>query len=379
MAWNKKRLGDFIEESTVRNTDSKLGRNKVVGLSTQKKIIDTKADLTGVKLSSYKLLFPGQFAYVPDTSRRGDKVSLAYNTTKTTYLVSSITTVFNVVKTSVLLPDYLYMFFNRPEFDRYARFNSWGSARESFSWEDMCDTVISLPPVEIQQKYVNIYRGIQNNYTVLSRKTEQLQRACICCMKSLIKSVPKRAIGEFLEQTNITNENLDYGIDDVRGISTSKEFIPTKANLTGVSLNNYKIVNPGKFAYVPDTSRRGNKISLTYNNTPQSFLVSSITNVFEVKNEKKKELLPDYLFLFLRRPEFDRYARYNSWGSAREVISWEDLGRLEIPVPSIDVQQSLVNLFKAFSKTRALSERLDKILKVICPILVRGAISEVQH
>lgn len=378
MTLSKVRIGDFVKKYGKKCGIPNLTVNDVSGISKYKEFF-TPSRQVGADTSDYKIVPPGFYACNLMHVGRDIVLPVAVNRTNQDLIVTKAYTVFCISSEKYILSDYFYMLLNSIERDRFFWFHTDSSIRGDLDWQVFCNLEFELPKIEIQQKYVNIYRGIQNNYTVLSRKTEQLQRACICCMKSLIKSVPKRAIGEFLEQTNITNENLDYGIDDVRGISTSKEFIPTKADLTGVSLNNYKIVNPGKFAYVPDTSRRGDKISLTYNNTPQSYLVSSITNVFEVKNEKKKELLPDYLFLFLRRPEFDRYARYNSWGSAREVISWEDLGRLEIPIPTIDVQQSLVNLFKAFSKTRALSERLDKILKVICPILVRGAISEGQH
>ena len=114
MALNKTKLGMYIKQSDARNSEDKYGEDSVVGISTQKQMITTKADLSGVSLSSYKIFAPGQFAYVPDTSRRGDKVSLAYNTTKETYLVSSITVVFHVTDTEHLLSDYLFMYFNRP-------------------------------------------------------------------------------------------------------------------------------------------------------------------------------------------------------------------------------------------------------------------------
>ena len=146
------KLGKYIEPSDLRNSDGQFGEETVVGLSTQKQMITTKADLTGVSLNNYKLFPPGYFAYVPDTSRRGDKMSLAYNNTDNTFLVSSISVVFGVSDEDQLCADYLYMYFNRPEFDRYARFNSWGSARETFSWEDMCDMDIFLPAIDIQKK-----------------------------------------------------------------------------------------------------------------------------------------------------------------------------------------------------------------------------------
>jgi type I restriction enzyme S subunit len=157
------KLGKYIEQSDLRNVDNVLDESAVVGLSTAKQIITTKADLDGVTLTSYKLLPPHHFAYVPDTSRRGDKMSLGYNTTKFTYLVSSISVVFRVFDTENLNSDYLYMYFNRSEFDRYARFHSWGSAREAFSWDDMCDILINLPPEPIQKKFADTYMAIMNN------------------------------------------------------------------------------------------------------------------------------------------------------------------------------------------------------------------------
>ncbi|MBQ4470057.1 MAG: hypothetical protein II917_07970, partial [Synergistaceae bacterium] len=134
MGLSEYRLGELIELNDTRNDDNLFDESSVVGLSTQKEIITTKADLLGVTLKPYKLFRPRTFAYVPDTSRRGDKISLAYNTTDEIYIVSSISVVFSVNRPDILLSDYLFMYFNRPEFDRYARFNSWGSARETFSW-----------------------------------------------------------------------------------------------------------------------------------------------------------------------------------------------------------------------------------------------------
>ena len=110
-----------------------------------------------------------------------------------------------------------------------------------------------------------------------------------------------------------------YSVDDVRGISIEKRIIDTKANMDGVSVTNYKLYRTNYFCYVPVTSRNGNKITLALNTYDATYIVSSAYEVFRVKDEV--ELLPLYLFLFFLRPEFDRYARYNSWGSAREVFS----------------------------------------------------------
>ena len=163
MKLNKYKLGDLITLSEARNTNGDLGEAAVVGLATSKQMIATKADLEGVNLASYKLFPPRHFAYVPDTSRRGDKMSLGYNITDQTFLVSSISLVFQVSKIEELDADYLYMYFNRPEFDRYARFNSWGSAREAFSWDDMCDMEITLPPIEVQRKFASVFTAMNRS------------------------------------------------------------------------------------------------------------------------------------------------------------------------------------------------------------------------
>jgi type I restriction enzyme S subunit len=266
------------------------------------------------------------------------------------------------------------MYFNRNEFDRYARVNSWGSATELFSFDELGNMDIMLPTLDIQNKYVNIYHGLQENLDSMKRSIVELDNTCTSYMEKLIKTEEKKVIGNYIKEVDVRNDDLILQTSDVRGISTQKEFIPTKANMRGVSVANYKIVKPGWFAYVADTSRRGDKMSLAYNGSQDLYLVSSITTVFEVV--QLEELLPEYLFLFLRRPEFDRYARYNSWGSARETITWEDMGRLEIPVPKKEIQQDIVNIFCARKERADIVERLTRLQKNICPILIKGAIEE---
>lgn len=161
-------------------------------------------------------------------------------------------------------------------------------------------------------------------------------------------------------------------LDDVRGISTNKVFIPTKADMKGVSLLSYKVVRPLCFAYVADTSRRGDKIALALNNTANSLLISSIYTTFYCK----EKLLPEYLYLLLSRNEFDRYSRFNSWGSARETFDWEELCRVQIPLPPIEVQQSIVNLYHCMEEAKKIASEARKKLKEICPALIQKAIHQ---
>lgn len=372
MALIKYKLGVLITQSELRNSDNAYTVESVVGLSTQKQLIKTKADMNGVSLTSYKLMPPHYFAYVPDTSRRGDKISLALNTTAETFLVSSISVVFSVSRSDILLTDYLFMYFNRPEFDRYARFNSWGSARETFDWSEMCDIDIELPPIEIQQKYVDIYNAMLANQRDYENGLEDLKLACDVFIEKLMKELPHKKIGEYLIPSEARND-LGLSADYVRGLAVSKAMIPTKANMDGVGLNNYKIVPPDYIAYVPDTSRRGDKVSMGFNDTKDTYLVSSISTVFTTK---KNTLLPEYLMIFFCRCEFDRYARFHSWGSARETFGWTEMCDVRIPIPKVEVQQNIVNIFTVYSLRKEINEQLKAQIQGLCPILIRGSLEE---
>lgn len=153
----KYKLGELLELCDERNSNNYYSLKDVKGISIKKHFIETKADMTGVSLSPYILVRPDSFAYVTVTSRNGEKITIAHNTSQNTYIVSSSYVVFRVSHPEIVSSDYLFMFFNRPEFDRYARFNSWGSARETFSWEDLCDTPITLPSLETQKKFASLY------------------------------------------------------------------------------------------------------------------------------------------------------------------------------------------------------------------------------
>lgn len=156
---NYKRLGDYIREVDVRNRDLKV--TKLLGVSISKEFIPSIANTIGTDMSSYKVVEPRQFAYGPVTSRNGDKVSIALYKDGEKAIVSQAYTIFEVTNKLELLPEYLMMWFSRPEFDRYARFKSHGSAREIFSWEEMCDVELPIPLIDQQRKIVAEYNAIQ--------------------------------------------------------------------------------------------------------------------------------------------------------------------------------------------------------------------------
>lgn len=174
---NYRRLGDYIREVDVRNRDLEV--KELLGVSISKEFIPSIANTIGTDMSSYKVVEPLQFAYGPVTSRNGDKVSIALYMGKGKIIISQAYTVFEVKNQDELLPEYLMMWFRRPEFDRYARFKSHGSAREIFSWEEMCDVFLPIPPIEQQRKIVTEYeavsRRIRLNEQTIARLEETAQ------------------------------------------------------------------------------------------------------------------------------------------------------------------------------------------------------------
>lgn len=365
-------LGDYISACDERNTDKRYGIDSVMGVSIAKKFISTKADMTGVSLSPYKLVKPNEFCFVTITSRNGGKISLALNESADVYIVSSSYEVFKIDDENVLCPEYLFLWFNQPEFDRYARFHSWGSAREAFSYDDMCRVRIPLPSIEKQRELVATWKGLRDMKEQNEAMAAPLMQLCQSRLQELKHKYPLTEIGPYIEQCDERNSENVYTQDDVRGISTDKKFLPTKANLEGVSLTSYKVVSPMDFAYVADTSRRGDKIALALNTTEDKILISSIYTTF--KSKDLSQLLPEYLYLMMSRSEFDRYARFHSWGSARETFDWDDMCRVAIPLPSIEEQQAIVNIYKCAAECKRIAEEADRLSREICPALMQKAI-----
>ena len=367
------RLGDYITQCDERNTNGSYTLESVRGISIEKKIIFTKANMDGVSLTPYKLFKPEEFCFVTITSRNGNKITLSMNYEKETFLVSSSYVVFRVKDKNILLPDYLYLLFCRPEFDRHARFNSWGSAREAFSYEEMCRVQIPLPSIDEQRKVVNAWQSLREVKEQNEAIAVPLMQVCQSYMQELKHKYPAVEIGEFIEECNERNANGKYTLDDVRGLAVSKGMIETKANMEGVSLNSYKVVHPNEIAFVPDTSRRGDKMSLGLNTTDKECLVSSISCVFKIV--KDEELLPSFLYLLFCRSEFDRYARFNSWGSAREAFSFDDMKRVRIPLPPISVQQAIVNIYNCANEAKRIAEEADRMSREVCPALIQHVIN----
>lgn len=372
MRLKRYKLGELIELCDERNSDNKYKLSDVKGISIKKEFIETKADMIGVSLSPYILVNPDSFAYVTVTSRNGEKITIAHNTSNNTYVVSSSYIVFKVNRPDIILSNYLFMYFNRPEFDRYARFNSWGSARETFSLEDFCDIDITIPSIEQQRKYVDVYLALQSNLAVYQSKVEELKLVCDGYIDQLKVKIPKQKIGDLLKTVDKRNSKLTY--TGVQGININKTFFPTVANIDEGSTRNYKVVEHNQFAFSGMQTGRDMCIRIALNEESKPVIISPAYTVFRIKDDNV--VLSHYIMLWFSRKQIDRYGWFASDGSIRSNLDLERFFEMEIPIPDISVQRQIVNIHKCYIERQRIAEALKEQLKNICPVLIRGSLKE---
>ncbi len=361
------RLGDYIERSMVNNSDLKYGAELIEGVNSDGKFGPSKADTSDVDLKPYKIVNDGDFVYNPSRLNIG---SIACRTTGMC-IVSHLYVVFrlNELGKKCIVPEYLYLFLYRKEFFRLVTYLNFGSQRPEFNFFELSDIKIPLPDIEVQKSVVAAYKGLKNLIETNEALIEPLQNACNAYVVDLKKKYPMKALGPYIQECDERNTDNKLKLKDVRGVSIEKKFIPTKADMDGVSLSSYKVVKPNEFCYVSVTSRNGEKISLALQQEEQLIIVSSSYIVFKTT----KNMLPEYLYLLFCRPEFDRYTRFNSWGSARETFDFSEMQRVQIPLPPIEIQKAIVAVYKGLAEAKRIASEAKEELKKICPALVQMA------
>ncbi|MDR0752379.1 MAG: restriction endonuclease subunit S [Christensenellaceae bacterium] len=362
----KYRLGSLIDLAEEKNKDNKLDLTNLKGISIKKEFIETKADMDGVSLSNYLLIKPDYFGYVTVTSRNGEKITLAHNDTNNTYICSSSYVVFYISKPDTLNSDYLFMYFNRPEFDRYSRFNSWGSARETFSWNDMCDIEIDLPSLSEQKKFVAVYRAMVENQRAYERGLDDLKLTCDGYIEKLRTEMPCEFIGQYLQP--IIQNNFDYTVKHIMGVNANSEFQETKVKMDGIDIAKYTVVSTKDFAYNPSRINLGS-IALFKGD---KCAVSPMYEVFNINNKEK--LLPEYLMLWLSRKEFHRSTLFYAIGSVRDTFNLELMKEVRIPIPRIEIQQAIVDIYNAYITRKEINKQLKTQIKDMCRILIKGSL-----
>ena len=355
MQSNYRKLGGFIHQVDTRNNDARLGEENLYGISVTKEFIISHANLVGVTFESYKVVAPCQFAYIPDTSRRGDKIAISLNTFGEDIIVSSICSVFEINDENQLLPEYLMLWFMRPEFDRYARFMSNGSAREVFDWDCMCDVEIPVPSIDEQRKIVHDYQVITNRIELLNKiikKTDMQMRSyaknwaqnnsvlegklCDFCYMEygFTETAIQESIGpKFLRITDINGSFIDWNTVPYCSIST-RDFEKYKLRQGDV--------------VIARTGATSGVAKMIGKNVPDAVFASFLVRVIANDNE-----LQTFLGLIITDKDFYNYVQANAEiaGSAQPQANPPLLGQYVISVPSrenLSVFNKIVSNFLSY-------------------------------
>lgn len=317
-----KRLGDYIRQVDVRNRD--LAVDNLLGLSISKQFIPSIANTIGTDMANYKVVQPRQFGYVPVTSRNGDKITVALYNGDKPCIISQAYIVFEVTDTDQLLPEYLMMWFRRPEFDRYARFKSHGSAREVFEWDEMCDVMLPVPSIEEQRKIVAEYQAVE-------RRIEN-NRRLIASLESTAQTIYRKMFVD-----NIDPEDLPQGwrmgkMKDVATFAYGKMpkdkdngVIPVFSGYGVVGYCNEAMYDKQHIVVIA----RGDSGSGKIVKSPKEFYLTNLAIAIKLNNESYR----DYLYYHLL--SLDTLTLRT--GSAQAQVTINSIKEFDILIPTVDI------------------------------------------
>lgn len=360
------RLGDYIMRSMANNNNLNYGTEMIEGVNSNGEFCTTKASLEDINLKPYKIVQNGDFVYNPSRLNIG---SLAYRQNGMC-IVSHLYVVFrlNDLGKKLIVPEFLYLFFNRDEFLRLITYLNFGSQRPEFNFYDMSEIQIPLPNIDVQQELVDTYHGLnalaEQNEALIQPLTEACQAYIIDCKKKYSEI----ELGGYIDF--YTEKNSDCEITLEQGINIDKVFInPHRPNS---DLSSRIIVRKGQFAYC--TQLNNENVAIAYRKGDDC-VVSPVYKAFEIKQEFKDELLPEYLFLWLKRKEFGRFVYWRSVGSAYEFLQEENIREYRIPIPSPEVQQAIIDVYNCSEEAKKISTEARDKMKTLCPALVQRAIN----
>lgn len=360
--WDK--VGSLIEIFDLRNFDG-LDYH-FYGINKDKAFMPTVADTNNLDNTKYKIVQKGDFVFSGMQTGRDVCIRIALYAKDNPIIISPAYTTFRIKDNANIIPEYLFLQFNRFEMDRYGWFLSDGSIRSNLDWDRFCDIEIPLPSIEIQRELVATYNGLKALAEQNEALIEPLSKACEAFIVDCKTKYSEAQLGEYIEESDERNSNLDVNLS--QGISNLKYFQDPKQ--VAENSRSDKIVRQGQFAYNRATTRNGEKISIAYRDG-EDCTVSSAYGVFYIKD--KNILNPYYLMMWYKRPEFDRFARWRSEGSAHEFFTFEMMKAVKIPLPPIEVQRSIVNVYNCLEEAKKIATEARERLKALCPALVQRA------
>lgn len=360
-------LGDFIRQVDVRNTDGK--EENLLGVSVQKMFIPSIANTVGTDFTKYKVVKRGQFTYIPDTSRRGDKIGIALLTDYDEGLVSNIYTVFEVKDENGLLPEYLMLWFSRPEFDRYARFKSHGSVREIMDWDEMCKVELPVPSIKKQRSIVKAYNTITDRIELKRKINDNLDATMQAIYKSyFIDLEPFQT--ESMQKTKLGNIPLTWKVCKFNEIC---ELLNGRAYSQEELLNSgkYRVLRVGNFFtqsnwYYSNMELEDNKycypddLLFCWSASFGLYIWNDIKTIYhyhiwKIDFSKSSQLYREYIYLYLRQ-EVQKLSK-EGHGSVMAHLTKNGVENLDIFSPSSEVVEDFHNKILPFIEHKKILEK----------------------
>lgn len=371
MGLTKYKIGQLISVVDERNS---LGIREFYGININKEFMPTVANTEGLDETKYKVVRKNRFVYSGMQTGRDECIRISMYNKEIPILVSPAYTTFEVTATDVVLPLYFFMKFLSKEKDRYGAFCSDGSIRSNLDWEVFCDMEIELPDLATQQKYVDVYNAMLANQQSYERGLEDLKLTFEALIDNYKHKSTKKAVGDILQEVDV--RNVDRRISDVQGINITKQFMPSVANTNGVDLSKYKLVTKGQFAFSGMQTGRDECIRIALFDKEDPIIISPAYSVLQTKND---DVLAEYVMMWFSRKEVDRLGWFMSDASIRTNLDMDRFYEIEIPVPDLEVQKAIVDIYNAYNSRRDINQKLKSQIKDICPILIKGSIEEAKR
>lgn len=371
MALKRIRLGDYIEPFKEKCGVANLDPYEVSGVNRDKEFFEPSKQI-GEDTSNYQNVPPRYFACNLMHVGRDKVLPIAYNHTNTLKHVSPAYSVFRIKENDVISELYFFLYLKSDERDRFFWFNTDSSIRDGMTWDDLCNVELNVPDLPTQEKFVKVYLSMLENQKNYERGLKDLKLVCDGYIEDLRRKMPCEKIGPYIKEES--NRNKDLAILNVQGVNSFSSFGETKADTNGLDFTNYKIVSAGQFAYNPSRINVG---SIALYSKEEKCIISPMYVVFSVNN--KDALIPEYLMLWFSRKEFHRSTLYYAMGSVRDTFDFDLMKDVEIPIPKINVQKSIVDIYRVYNKRKEINERLKEQIKNVCPILIKGSIEEAKE
>lgn len=368
MKQNYRKLGEYIRAVDVRNSDLKISR--LLGLSIEKCFIESIANTIGTDFRPYKIVKKGQFAYGPVTSRNGDKITIAL-LEEPECIISSSYSVFEITDTTKLLPEYLMLWFSRPEFDRYARYKSHGSVREIFDWDEMCRVELPVPDLTEQQSIVNAYNTVDRRIRLLKLINEKLEKICFVSYEKLMndekKQLIKGTVGDYAKVKSGYAFKSEWWIDEGCKVIKIGNIINNTIDLESCAKVSKDNIEKSKEFFVQTGDLL---IAMTGATTGKVGIVPITDEIISVNQRTGKFFLGNkpfekvaYLFSMMQSSVIKKAITPDGEaGSAQDNLSPDDIQSIEVYYPP----REKIDLFNKTNKPIIceILQNLDEIVKL---------------